>query len=388
MFQIMAAPLQAPDIHDVQLEVEIAAGHQVQRPTSTTFYLAPALTINPQLSAVITSEPDLAATALSCLEAAKAAGTVKAYSMVTRSFHAFCTETNQPFPFFTAESVTRFILRHAARKTGFAFIARIKPALSYLEKSLGRPTVFTDTIALLLAGAKRQARARAGSVKKAPPLSPKKLAAVINKIFPMDDDIGLENPIHMRTAFHMLLEYHTLCRYSCLTKLQGKHFEPVDGDIMITFPSAKNDQMHQGRISCLAATGTPLCPVRITHLFFRRFGLRMGAAEDDSSSICFQLRRERTRLFPILHKVLSSTQASINVKQLLAHCGFPTPKATHKTPKMTGVTAAFDGDATEVEVAQIGRWDTTSIPLCCKLNSFAYKKKIALKVPSLTPAGN
>jgi hypothetical protein len=189
----------------------------------------------------------------------------------------------------------------------------------------------------------------------------------------------------MRTAFHMLLEYHTLCRYSCLSHLQAKHFEPENNDIMITFPFAKNDQMHQGRLSCLAATNTPLCPVRIAKLYFTRFGLRMGAAAGNTSSICFQLRRETGRLLPIRQKVLSDSQASADVKRLLAHCGFPSPRATHKTPKMTGVTAAFAAGATEVEVAQIGRWDTTSIPLRYKLNSFAYKQKIALLVPVLQP---
>jgi hypothetical protein len=239
MFQIMAEHV--PDLQDVQLEVEVAAGEPEQIPAPATFFLAPALSINPHLAAVIHAEPDLAAAALTCLQSAKAAGTVKAYSLVTRAFHAFCTETGQPFPFFTAEAVTRFILRHVKRLSGFAFIAKIKPALTYIEKALGRPTVFTDTIHLLLQGAKRQARARAGPVKKAPPLSPKRLAAIINKVFPAEDTIGVANPVHMRTAFHMLLEYHTLCRYSCLTKLQGKHFELVDGDIMVTFPSAKND---------------------------------------------------------------------------------------------------------------------------------------------------
>jgi len=137
-----------PDIQDIQLQVEIAGIASIRTPATTSFYLAPALTINTHLSAVTASEPDLAAKALTCLESAKEAGTVKAYAMFTRSLNSFCMETNQPFPFFTAEAVTRFILPHAARKTDFAFMARIKPALTYLEKALGRPTVFNNTISL------------------------------------------------------------------------------------------------------------------------------------------------------------------------------------------------------------------------------------------------
>jgi len=386
MFQKMTQPDHVPDLFNVHLELEVTTKANEHPPPIAGPYLAPALALNAQLSAAIRADPSLSATALACLESAKAAGTVKAYSRIVRSFQAFCNQYQQPFPFFNAETVIRFILLHAKRKTGYSFINKIKPSLVYLEKAMNRPTIFNDSICLLLTGAKRQARARAGPVKKAPSLSPQKFAAVIAKIFPPEDTVGMACPIHMRTAFHMLLEYHTLCRYSCLSHLQAKHFEPIDDDIMVTFPFAKNDQMHQGKLSCLAATNTPICPVRITHLFFRRFGLRMGVAANDTSSICFQLRRETTRLFPIKHKILSASQASIDVKRLLAHCGFPSPKATHKTPKMTGVTAAFDNDATEVEVAQIGRWDTTSIPLRYKLNGFAYKKKIALKIPALEPS--
>lgn len=385
MFQIMAEPdVIFFDMTEVQLEVEVAAPDPLrQQPVPAGPFLALALTANISLSAVLTAEPALTSTALACLSAAKSQGTVKAYTSVVNHFQAFCLLEGHPFPHFNTESVTQFALRHAARKTGHSFLSRIKPALVYLEAAMGRPTCFTPTTDLILKGAKRQARARSGPAKKAPALSPVKLASVLAKIYPIDDLVGMACPVRLRTAFRALFIYHTLCRYSCFSKLQAKHFEAVDNDILVTFPSSKNDQMHNGQQSCLAATDSPLCPVRITKLYFRRFGLRMGAAANDCSFISFRLRRESARLLPIRDSVLSSTRANSDWRQLLAFCGHPVPTATDKTPKMTGVTAAFDAGATALEVSQVGRWHTQDVVLRYKINSVAHKKKVALKVPSL-----
>jgi hypothetical protein len=154
---------------------------------------------------------------------------------------------------------------------------------------------------------------------------------------------------------------------------------------MVTFPSSKNDQMHRGQQSCLAATNSPLCPVRITKLYFRRFGLRMGAEQNDESFVSFRLRRQSARLLPIKTSVLSSSQATQDWRNLLAFCGHSVPKATDKTPKMTGVTAALEAGATPLEVSQQGRWHTQDVVLRYKENSLAYKRAVALKVPSLQP---
>jgi hypothetical protein len=374
------------DMMDVQHEVEVAAPDIPEAvPTPAGAFLSPALALNHSLSSVLVADPALSAAALDCLTAAKAPGTVKSYSTVVKHFKAFCLLAGYSFPHFTTEAITQFVLHHAVRHTGYTFLSCIKPALVYLEVAMGKTTSFTPTIDLLLKGAKRRARARSGPAKKAPALSPVQLASVLAKIYPPEDHVGLACPIRLRTAFRALFIYHTLCRYSCFAKLQAKHFEPTGDDIMVTFPSSKNDQMHRGQQSCLAATNSPLCPVRITKLYFRRFGLRMGAEQNDESFVSFRLRRQSARLLPIKTSVLSSSQATQDWRNLLAFCGHSVPKATDKTPKMTGVTAALEAGATPLEVSQQGRWHTQDVVLRYKENSLAYKRAVALKVPSLQP---
>jgi hypothetical protein len=87
----------------------------------------------------------------------------------------------------------------------------VKPTLVYLSSTLGIPPGFTPAADLLLAGAKRRARASVGPARKAPALSPEDLAAVLYRVFPPHDRVGLAEAAQMRTAFRLVVEYHTLC---------------------------------------------------------------------------------------------------------------------------------------------------------------------------------
>jgi len=152
---------------------------------------------------------------------------------------------------------------------------------------MNRPTAFTSTIDLLLSGAKTHARARAGPTKKTSPLHLEDLATVFSTVFQVDYTIGFTNPID---PIEMLTKFRSLCRFSCFNKLKVKHFELVDNNILITFLTAKNDQLHRGQCSCLSATPhSALCPVRIMEVYFRRFCLNFGAAPKDESFVNFQL---------------------------------------------------------------------------------------------------
>jgi hypothetical protein len=83
---------------------------------------------------------------------------VKSYTTVVQHFQAFFLLAGHPFPYFTIEAVTEFVLHHAVRQTGYAFLSCIKPALVYLEVAMGKASSFTPTIDLLK-GAKWRARA-------------------------------------------------------------------------------------------------------------------------------------------------------------------------------------------------------------------------------------
>ncbi len=45
--------------------------------------------------------------------------------------------------------------------------------------------------------------------------------------------------------------------------MKAKHIEEDGEDLIITFPSAKNDQFHAGHTAVLAANGSDFCPVKL-----------------------------------------------------------------------------------------------------------------------------
>jgi hypothetical protein len=196
------------DLTAVQGELEVGPpSPYIASPTSGQAELAVALAANPAVTAALSRDPSLGATAAACLAAAKAAGTVQGYSGTLRRYNAFC------------------------------FLAGLEP-LSFTED--------------------------------------------LSRVFPLRDKVGLAEAAHMRTAFRLVVEYHTLCRLACFRQLRACHFELAGDDIVVTFPSAKNDQLHLGRSSCLVASGSDFCPVRITKLYFQRFGLHFGLAAGES----------------------------------------------------------------------------------------------------------
>jgi hypothetical protein len=97
MFQIKDHPEAFLDMMDVQQEVEVAAPNFPQAAQGSTD-----LTLNHSLSA----------TALDCLTTVKAPGIVKSYSTVVKHFQAFYLLAGHPFPYFTIEAVTEFVLHH------------------------------------------------------------------------------------------------------------------------------------------------------------------------------------------------------------------------------------------------------------------------------------
>jgi hypothetical protein len=278
----------------------------------------------------------------------------------------------------------QFILHLDHRRSGFAFLATIKPALSLLTASSGTSFSLSAATNLMLAGAKWRTRAAAGPVRKAPSVLPKDLSAVLQKVFPVNDLVGLAEPTHLRTAFRLLVKYHTLCRLACCRQLRARHFELAGTDILITFPSAKNDQLHRGQSSCLVASASHFCPLYIiTRLFFQRFGLSFGAAADDQTFVNFQLRRTNTGVVPIRHRSVSASQATADLRCLLVASGVACLAATDKSVKMSGVTAAFTAGASTEDVMHIGRWHTPRIPLLYKHNSDDFKKSVAAMVPPI-----
>jgi hypothetical protein len=80
------------DFTAVQGELEVGApSPHTASPTTGQAELAVALAANPAVTAALSRDPSLGATATACLAAAKAAGTVRGYSGTLRCYNAFCS---------------------------------------------------------------------------------------------------------------------------------------------------------------------------------------------------------------------------------------------------------------------------------------------------------
>lgn len=207
-------------------EVEIAT-QPVQQPQPDLLLhpISQSLPANDNLRLNITRDPSLAHEAMQCLLAAKAPGTVSAYTAHIRKFELFCLSQDYIFPLFPSDALTHYILHLSKNQVTFSAVAALKPAISYLEQTLGRPTSFTPDVDLLLDGLKRRTAAGRPLVRKAVQLPSTDLQSVLQKfIHPFLTDISHVNPVFFRTAFRMVIEYHTLCRLDCFRKLRARHF--------------------------------------------------------------------------------------------------------------------------------------------------------------------
>jgi hypothetical protein len=310
-------------VPDAENEIEICSSPPSEAPAVPLPHaIAAHLPANPLAADLAAARPELYSTLQACLLAAKAPGTVTAYSGALRRFESFCVENSFPYPDFPHDALLQYVLHLVHVGASFAAFATLKPAVTYLDTTMGRPSSFTDFLDLVLTGAKRNARAAAGPVKKAPVISVEDLQHILDRLYvPFMSHISEINPLYFRTIFRLLIEYHTLCRLNCFRQLRACHFEVVRDDILITFPHAKNDQLHQGQSSFLVATGSVYCPVRLTKLYFRKFDLRFGSAAADPTYVNFQLRRHAATTAVIPHRSLSSTGATEHLRKLLAAVG-------------------------------------------------------------------
>ena len=372
------------DVPEVAAEVEIAMEPAPELAVPGPHPYGVAVTGNANLVSALDRDPSLQGPALRCLLAAKAPGTVRGYASALKFFRRFCQERSLPYEHLTTDMVLQYVLHLDQSGASLATLAKVKPAIDFLTQSLDQPSVFTDSVDLLLKGAENRALRRRGPVKKAPSVSAAALASLLTAVYlPFLGDPRLLDAVRFRTIFRVVVIYHTLCRLSCFQRLRAKHFELVDGDILVTFPAAKNDQLHRGNQSCLRKVDSPVCPVALAHAFFQRFGLRFGGAAGDSSFVNFQLRRERGQTLPVFSRTLSYSAATSDLRSLLLHAGLNPDVVTDKSIKMAGVTAAFSAGATAEDLMHAGRWRTPTIALHYKHNSVSFKREVAAKIPSL-----
>jgi hypothetical protein len=197
------------------------------------------------------------------------------------------------------------------------------------------------------------------------------------------DNINMADVFKLRSVTAMVVEYFTFCRFSDYKMLQARHIEIVgeNMDMLITFPSSKNDQYHNGQSTILTRNGTDFCAVRILKLYFKRFGFRFGQQAGDKSYLHCMIRRTAGGRYGDGRVAASNTKAREELKATLGAMGYNATGVTHKSFKMLGVSEARKAGMTTAEIAAHGRWRTEVMPLRYMHNLLEYKAGIASKIP-------
>jgi len=348
--------------------------------------LLDALHTCPVIAGALDADPALLQSAIRCITGSRAVGTVQGYTRTLKLFRDFCSNHNIPYPDFSSQDLTQYILHLDSKNVPLSFLATVKPAVQLLEKSLDRSTVFSGAVDLVLDGARRRAEARRGPRAKAPEVTRQDVCSVFSKLFlPFAAD-PREIPVaRFGTLFRICIVYHTACRFDDFSRLRARDFERSGENILVTFPSAKNDQHHKGNTSALAASPSPLCPVKITVAFFQTFGLKFGLAAGDTSFVNFRSRGAGGHRVSANPKFsLSYSKATANLRATFRAAGIHT-KATDKSIKMLAVTTAFASGGSSEQVMHLGRWASISTPEHYKHNSTDFKLSVSSLVPALLP---
>ena len=314
---------------------------------------------------------------------AKAMGTINNYENATKKFQAFCEEKKYKYPAFSEKAVLHFIIQQDSNKMSLAGLSQIKPALILVEQLAGtKYSAFTDTSDILLTAAKRRAAEIKPPVRKAGEL-PDNILHMLHPVcfLPFVEESKMADPAMLRTYVRDVIVYFTFCRLNCYSKLRAMDLEDSGTGIQINFRSAKNDQFHNGRMTCLVSNGTEVDPVYIVRTYFRWCGFKFRLKNGDNSLLNCVMRRTKTGWIADGRRGVSYSTATKNVRTMVTSVGEIPEGITDKSFKMKGVTRMLHAGVSTEDVAQQGHWETTYMPLYYKHNSVQYKESLAGQVP-------
>jgi hypothetical protein len=373
-----------PDLSDIGYEIELeAAGEAVitgkKEPAGNRVVLAEDVDL---LQEIMEKEPGLKESLEQLVANGKAKGTMVNYNAAQARFQDFCMKQDYSFYEIEEKAVVHYVAELNKAQVSYA-TCQVKPAIVMMEEMYrGKAVAFTARADRILEGAKRVAAERRQPTRKAAAVNLDLLRRAVDKyVTPFRDNIHRIDVYKLRTIFRLVVEYFTFCRCSDFRKLQAKHVQRSGATVEFTFASSKNDQMHQGQTTVVTANGTSLCPVRLTELYFRRFGLRWGKEGADERYLHARIRKIGGTHVMDGRVAASTGKAREELKKLLEEMGVNSEGVTDKSFKMLGVTNTLEAGAPAEEVALHGRWRSTEMPLRYKHNSQEYKKRTAAKVP-------
>ena len=202
----------------------------------------------PQLNKILTTDSSLAESVAGLMSQVKSSGTMDNYSRLTAKFEQFES------PDFSEKAILHFVIQSVKDKVSFVTIGHIMPVLTLLEKLSGRQlTSFTEMVDVFLTAAKRRAATVKSAVKKVGIL-PSNIISVLSHKYFMGEKSG--DPVMLQTFVRSVVVYFTFCRFNCYSKLRAMDLGDNGNTITVRFPSAKNDQYHNGQEYCIVENWT------------------------------------------------------------------------------------------------------------------------------------
>ncbi len=310
-------------------------------------------------------------------------GTMKNYKGMLKKLQEFCRDKKYDYNKLTEATILHFLAELNDKGARYAALNQVKPAIVLLlEMQTGSASAFTKRADRWLEAAKRKASKKRQPTRKAGEVTLGMLKAMVDKyITPFKDNIGAADIFKLRAVTKMVVEYFTFCRFADYKELQAKHFEEIGVDLLVTFPSSKNDQYHNGQSTLLKRNGSDLCPVRIVKIYFKRLGFKFGSQGGDTSYLHCVIRKRAGSRYADGRQAASQATSREEMTATLLDMGFNPVRITDKSFKMLGVTEALRAGMTLEQVAQHGRWRTTEMPLRYKHNSMDYKADLASRIP-------
>ena len=332
---------------------------------------------------ILGMHPELQASIQEMNEGPLSKGTMQNYKGTLKKLQDFCKEKKYAYDELTEQAILHFIADLNKKKASFSVVAQVKPAIQLLlQMQTGGAASFTARADRWCEAAKRKAAQRRPATRKAGEVTLDMLKGMVSRhVTKFKGNIGEADVFKMRCVTKMVVEYFTFCRFADYQQLRAKDIEETGEDLLITFPSSKNDQYHNGQSTLLKKNGTDFCPVLIVKLYYKRMGFSFGREAGDSSYLHCVIRRAAGRRYGDGKQAASQATSREEIIETMTEMGYSARGVTDKSFKMLGVTQALTAGMTLEEVAQHGRWRTTEMPLRYKHNSSDYKAEIAGKIP-------
>ena len=343
------------------------------------------ITLFPEVTKFLEKNPSLIDAANIMLKPSIAASTMTAYKPVIENYKLFCLDNSYNLCDLTEQQILEFIGVSFSQKPLLSYFNLLLPSISCLEKLVKDSSLnscITPKIKSIMQSFKRKLSESKKPTKKGTLYKIDNFKPIIDKeILPFQDNPERINSCHFRSVFRAIILYFTFCRFSDFKDLCDQDFIDHGDFIEIVFKKSKNDQYYKGSNSILTVNeNSSICPVFLTKLYFKKFGLNFFQAGFERNYVNFRIvNKNSSRRIP--KTKLSNSNATKNTKKLLNSYNVNAQKFTEKSMKIAGVTALLDSGESLENVAIAGRWKSSLTPMHYRNTSYNFRKQISKNIP-------